>query len=70
LLKNIQVRNLYLLNPGQNGYLWIDLDEQYQNENKLNPIGGTPEELSTKDLKYEIIKVGVSHERLGVAQSF
>jgi hypothetical protein len=28
----------------------------------LNSIDGTPEELSIKDLKYEIIKVGVSHK--------
>jgi hypothetical protein len=44
-----KAQNISLINPKHHGYNWIDLDEQYQNDNKLNPIGGIPEELSSKD---------------------
>jgi hypothetical protein len=46
-----KAQNLSLNNPKHHGYRWIDLDEQCQNDNKLNPNGGTSEELSSKDFK-------------------
>jgi hypothetical protein len=38
--------------PEQYQYQWIDLDEYYHKVNGLNSIGGTPEELREKWLRY------------------